>query len=292
MILENGSLRVEISEHGAELMSIRNLSRNEELLWNGDPAFWKRRSPILFPYVGKNWQGKALINGAVYATSAHGFARDRNFICESADETSAVFLLVSDEKTKEMYPFDFELRVIYRLIEGTLSVHWEVRNTSDCEMLFTIGGHPAFCFANPSDPKSHYSLKFTLKDGKDALRCSLLDLGSGTVINQYETIALNDGWLALSEGLFVGDTLVMDGGQVLSAGLYHRDGSHRVTVRCEGFPNFGVWSMPNAPFVCLEPWMGRCDNYGFDRELSKKPNVNHVLPGETFNAAYTIEINP
>ena len=85
MILKNSRLRVEIAEHGAELMSIFDLTRNEELLWNADPAFWKRRSPILFPYVGKNWQGKALINGETYATSAHGFARDRDFICESSD---------------------------------------------------------------------------------------------------------------------------------------------------------------------------------------------------------------
>ena len=128
-----------------------------------------------------------------------------------------------------------------------------------------------------------------LRDGKDELVCSLLDLASGTIIDKFENVFLNDGMLALSEELFAGDTLVMDDGQVLSVGLYHKDGSHRVTVHCDGFPNFGVWSMPNAPFVCLEPWMGRCDNHGFDRELSEKPNVNRVAPGETFSASYTIE---
>lgn len=289
MILENSTLRVKIAEHGAELMSIRDLSRNEELLWNGDPAHWKRRSPILFPYVGKNWQGKVLIDGATYATSSHGFARDRDFVCEACDASCATFLLVSDADTRRMYPFDFELRITYRLTGSALAVEWNVKNTSSKEMLFTIGGHPAFCFANPSDMKNDYYLKFTLRDGKDELLCSLLDLSSGTVIDQFETVPLKDGCLPLSEELFAGDTLVMDAGQVLSAGLYHKDGSHRITVRCDGFPNFGVWSMPNAPFVCLEPWMGRCDNYGFDRELSEKPNVNRIAPGKTFQAAYTIE---
>ena len=291
MILENSALRVEIAEHGAELMSIRNLSSGEELLWNGDPTHWKRRSPILFPYVGKNWQGKVLIGGQTYATSAHGFARDRDFICENSGADSATFLLVSDEDTKKMYPFDFELRVRYRLTGSALSVEWAVRNTSSKEMFFTIGGHPAFCFAKPSDVKTDYCLKFDLSGGKDELCCSLLDLASGTVTDECETVPLENGWLPLSEGLFAGDTLVMDGGQVLSAGLYHKDGTHRVTVRCDGFPNFGVWSMPNAPFVCLEPWMGRCDNYGFDRELSEKPNVNRAAPGETFKASYAIEIH-
>ena len=120
MILENSNLRVEISEHGAELMSIRNLSTDTELLWNGDPAHWKRRSPILFPYVGKNWQGKVLINGTTYATSAHGFARDRDFVCESSDRTSATFLLVSDADTRKMYPYDFELRITSRLKANVL----------------------------------------------------------------------------------------------------------------------------------------------------------------------------
>lgn len=290
MILENDSLRVEIASHGAELMSIYDRRRSAELLWNGNPAFWKRRSPILFPYVGKCWQGRVLIDGATYTPSAHGFARNRDFICERSDATSAIFLLASDEETRKVYPFDFELCVIYRLEGGCLRVEWSVKNTSGSELFFTIGGHPAFCFADPSDKKEDYFLKFTLSGDKDELCCSLLDLASGTVTDKRETIPLTDGCLPLSESLFDGDTLVMDGGQVLSAGLYHKNGTHCVTVRCDGFPNFGVWSMPNAPFVCLEPWMGRCDNFGFDRELSEKPNVNRVAPGGTFGAGYDISI--
>lgn len=291
MILENSALRVEIAEHGAELMSVFDRRRNAELLWNGDAKYWKRRSPILFPYVGRTWQGKVLIDGEHYFPSAHGFARDRDFVCESSDGESAVFLLRSDAETRKIYPFDFELRASYRLTEAGLKVEWSVKNASDREMAFTIGGHPAFCFAGPEDKKEDYRLRFVLRDGKDALRCSLLDLASGTVRDEYETVPLDDGWLTLSESLFDGDTLVMDGGQVLEVGLYHRDGTHRVGVKCEGFPNFGVWSMPDAPFVCLEPWMGRCDNCGFDRELREKPDVNLVAPGEVFNAAYAICIH-
>lgn len=290
MILENRELHIEIANHGAELMHIVDRRSNEELLWNGDAKFWKRRAPILFPYVGKTWQGKVLINGEYYFPCAHGFARDRDFVCESFGDDSAVFLLASDAETRKMYPFDFELRVIYRLKGCALHIEWNVRNLSDSEIPFTIGGHPAFCFADPADRKDDYYLKFTLLDGKDELCCSLLDLSSGTVTGEYETVPLSDGCLQLSEALFSGDTLIMDGGQVLSADLYHKDGRHRISVSCSGFPNFGVWSMPNAPFVCLEPWMGRCDNSGFDSELREKPNVNLLAAGETFRAAYTISV--
>ena len=288
MILENNELRIEIADHGAELMSIFDRRRNTELLWNGDARFWKRRAPILFPYVGKTWQGKVLINGVHYFPCAHGFARDRDFICEFSDGDTAVFLLRSDDDTRKMFPFDFELRVSYRLTGGNLCVGWNVRNLSAAEMPFTIGGHPAFCFADSSEKKDDYYLKFLLRDGSGELCCSLLDLATGTTTGAFETVPLSNGCLPLSEALFSGDTLIMDGGQVLRADLYHKDGAHRIGVACEGFPNFGVWSMPNAPFVCLEPWMGRCDGSGFDKELSEKPNVNILAPGGEFTARYSI----
>lgn len=291
MILENRELRIEIADHGAELMSIFDRTNNTELLWNGDARFWKRRSPILFPYVGKTWQGKVLIGGEHYFPCAHGFARDRDFILESCDDHSAVYLLRSDDDTKKMFPFDFELRIAYRPLGGKLHIEWKVKNLSEIEMPFTIGGHPAFCFADFSDKKDEYYLKFNLKNQKDELCCSLLDLSTGTVTGKFETVPLNNGCLPLSESLFSGDTLIMDDGQVLSVALYHQNGTRRVGVSCEGFPNFGVWSMPNAPFVCLEPWMGRCDNSGFDKDLSEKPNVNILSPGNEFSACYTIDVN-
>lgn len=288
MILENRELRIEIAEHGAELTSIFDRRSSAELLWNGDAKFWKRRSPILFPYVGKTWQGTVLIDGKHYFPCAHGFARDRDFICEFSDDKTAVFLLRSDDDTRKMYPFDFELRISYRLTGSNLCVGWNVRNLSQSEMPFTIGGHPAFCFAGPDDKKDDYYLKFILRDSKDELVCSLLDLATGTVTGAFETVPLSNGCLPLCESLFSGDTLIMDGGQVQGVDLYYKDGTHRVGVRCDGFPNFGVWSMPNAPFVCLEPWMGRCDDSGYDRELREKPNINLLAPGETFRASYTI----
>jgi len=289
MILENHALRVEISKHGAELMSIFDRRRSAELLWNGDAKYWKRRSPILFPYVGKTWHSQVLIDGEHYHPSAHGFARDRDFEVESHDSESVVFALHSDEETRKVYPFDFCLRIRYALEDAVLRVHWRVDNLSDRDMPFTIGGHPAFCFAGAEDSKEDYFLRFELAGGKDALTCTLMDLSTGTTLDKYDAVPLSGGCLPLSESLFDGDTLILDGAQVLSAGLYHKDGTHRVTVRCGGFPNFGVWSAKGAPFVCLEPWMGRCDSCGFEGELREKPDVNIAAPGASLEFSYTIE---
>ena len=55
-----------------------------------------------------------------------------------------------------------------------------------------------------------------------------------------------------------------------------------VGVKSEGFYSYGIWSPKNAPFVCLEPWAGRCDDTGFDKDISEKKGINAVQPGEIF----------
>ena len=75
MKLENEILYVEMVEHGAELTRIYNKKTGAEILWNADPKFWKRHSPVLFPNVGKTWHNVVKIQGEQYPTSQHGFAR-------------------------------------------------------------------------------------------------------------------------------------------------------------------------------------------------------------------------
>ena len=143
MVLQNEYMIVEIAEMGAELMRIYDRKSESEVLWNGDPAYWKRRSPVLFPNVGKTFNNRMKIAGEIYATSQHGFARDCEFACEAADDTHACYLLSSNAQTRERYPFDFELRISYALEGAALEVKWSVKNTSGADMPFTIGGHPA-----------------------------------------------------------------------------------------------------------------------------------------------------
>ena len=286
MRIQNEYLQVEIAAMGAELMSVYDRRRETELLWNGDAAYWKRRSPILFPNVGKTFGNVMRINGKAYPTSQHGFARDMEFTLESSDETHACFLLKSNRETLARYPFPFELRIRYELHGNGLDVIWLVTNTGTEKMAFTIGGHPAFCFAKPEDTKKNYGLYFP---GIDQLEYLLLDPASGTALPDAKNVLpLKDGMLSLSDELFANDALILDNTQVEEVWLCHKDGTRRVGMLCPGFPNYGVWSVKGAAFVCLEPWAGRCDNCGFDAELSTKPNVNLLSPGKTFEKSYTI----
>lgn len=285
MVLQNEFMLVEIADHGAELMRIYDRLNERELLWNGDPAYWKRRSPILFPNVGKTFGNVMRIGGAEYPTSQHGFARDMNFALESSDEANACYLLKSSDATLDRYPFDFELRIVYRLEDTRLLVEWKVKNLSLQEMPFTIGGHPAFVL---DGPKEDYCLYLP---GKDSLQHLLLDPASGTAVaDKVYTIALEDERLPLTEEMFAHDALILDGVQVEEVWLCERDGRPRVGMLCPDFPNYGIWSVQGAKFVCLEPWMGRCDDRGYTGEFSDKANINILAPGMEFAAAYSVHL--
>lgn len=286
--LENEFLCVEIAEMGAEVTRIYDKAEDNEILWEGNPVYWKRHSPVLFPNVGKTYKNRVLINGTQYPTSQHGFARDNVFTCIEAANEKASFMFRSSEETKEVYPFDFELHINYKLNKKELTVEWQVKNCGDETMYFTIGGHPAFRFAKPEETKADYVLKIP---GKEKLEYVLIDISCGCAnVDEVHTLQLSEETYPLSDELFAKDALVVDNGQIEEAWLCHKDGTPYVGVRSAGFPNYGIWSVEGAPFVCLEPWMGRCDNVGFNAELSEKPNVNKVEVGEKFTKDYTIVV--
>ena len=286
--LENEFLCVEIAEMGAEVTRIYDKTEDNEILWEGNPVYWKRHSPVLFPNVGKTYKNRVLINGTQYPTSQHGFARDNEFTCIEAANEKASFMFRSSEETKEVYPCDFELHINYKLNKKELTVEWQVKNCDDETMYFTIGGHPAFRFAKPEETKADYVLKVP---GKEKLEYVLIDISCGCAnVDEVHTLQLSEETYPLSDELFAKDALVVDNGQIEEAWLCHKDGTPYVGVRSAGFPNYGIWSVEGAPFVCLEPWMGRCDNVGFNAELSEKPNVNKVEAGEKFIKDYTIVV--
>lgn len=286
MRLENERLCVEIAELGAEALRIYDKKNGREVLWEADPAYWKRHSPVLFPNVGKTYKNTVLINGTQYPTSQHGFARDSMFKCTNSTKNSASFLLVSGDETKEVYPFDFELIITYILEENKLHVKWEVRNPADETMYFTIGGHPAFRFAERGEVKEDYLLKFP---GKRELKYILVDPAEAAADPEHVfNLPLEEECCPVTEKLFENDALIFDGSQIEEVWLCRKDGAPYVGMECAGFPNFGIWSVKDAPFVCLEPWMGRCDDAGFDKEISEKPGINRLEGGESFEKSYTI----
>lgn len=284
--LSNDLLTVTIDTFGAELQSIVNNRTRHEYLWQGDKKFWGRRSPVLFPIVGSVWNGRYRMDGREFALGQHGFARDREFaIMPDAPDDEAWFMLESDESSMQLYPRRFRLEIGYRLQEARLTVMWRVVNLDDKSMCFQIGAHPAFNYPafNASDPVHGY---FSF-DG-DALSAQVI-AEKGCVGDALAPVALDgEGMLPIEGDTFRNDAIVFADGQVHRVSMLDKDRAPYLSVLFQA-PLVGLWSPSGeAPFVCIEPWWGRCDRVGFDGDFSAREYVNTLAPSETFSASYLV----
>ncbi|MGN0466205.1 MAG: aldose 1-epimerase family protein [Lachnospiraceae bacterium] len=289
--IENEKLIVEVCDHGAELCRIYDKKEQREVLWDANPKYWARYAPILFPNVGKHYLNEYRHEGNVYKTSQHGFARDCDFELEQQTEDKIVHILKANEKTKEIYPFDFELEVTHTIEENAILVGWKVRNKGETPLYFTIGGHPAFRVPILEGTKqTDYYLKF---EENDSVSYYLLDEKTGTaMVDKTIELPLKDGYYQVTDGMFEKDALIFVNDAVTKASICLPDKRPYVTVEAIGFPNYGIWAAKNnAPFICLEPWFGRCDDTGYTGEMKEKPGIQTALPKEEWSASYRILIH-
>ena len=208
-ILSNDKITVQITDHGAELASI--MANGNEYLWQGDIRFWGRRSPVLFPIVGRLWNNQYHHEGETYELGQHGFARDCEFQLTYEEENSLVFSLESNEDTLKLYPFPFILQIGYRLRDNRLQVIWNVENTGDREMHFQIGGHPAFYYRDLDlNTKQRGFLDF---GQKHLLLHYLTPAEKGCVKPEHQELRLPDGIMELIANAILSelDTLTRSG---------------------------------------------------------------------------------
>ncbi|WP_430884219.1 aldose 1-epimerase family protein [Fusibacter sp. JL216-2] len=275
--IENAFIKVAVKAQGAELCSLVRKEDGKEYIWQGDPAYWKRHAPVLFPVVGTLNPKRGLDMGR------HGFARDMMFTCEGVKEESLVMVLKASEKTKEVYPYDFGLRITYTLEENRLNIGYEVVNEGTGEMPFSIGAHPAF---NCDLFGGHVELEF---EKEEALECLCLDVEKGLLNGETLDISLKDRKLKIKSESFKNDALVFE--NLESTWIRVLDPSTKTSVKVTygGFPFMGIWS-PGAPFVCIEPWYGVTDNLVDEGPLSDKRGIVLLGPNENFDAVHSIEV--
>ena len=399
--LKNTALTLNISLHGAELTSIRD-SFGREFLWQADPAFWKRHSPVLFPIVGSLWDKHFRVNGREYEMGQHGFARDMDFRLVSEREDEMWFELKSSSETLAKYPYKFTLRIGYRLEANKIHVMWEVSGDDSQTMWFQIGAHPAFylprfvyggsaaCASDSSrhsDPESGApnlaassaassctsgSEVLVLKSSSQGSGCVFSDgsasgsgsAGSGadsdfgfsvsgldagscdsgldsaigsasgsgagadsdfgrasrgcfrlygrgaegvvplesfryikvsekqcTDISDVQELNTPGGVMPLDDHTFDIGAYIIGDSQVCRVDLVSTTGLRCVSLEFDT-PLVGLWapSAKDVPFVCIEPWYGRCDRVGFTGEFSERDCVNSLSPGQVFRASYTITV--
>ena len=287
--LSNGILELEIAAIGAELRSLRRVTSPHEYLWHGDPAYWDRRAPVLFPIVGKVWQNTAHIDGGAYTLTQHGFARDMVFEKVVDEDRHMAFETVSDEDSLQRWPFRFRLRIDYTLLRNVITVGWSVTNLETRTMPFQIGAHPGFMYThyNPDDAV-HGFLSF---DVAGPLKSTVIVPGGFAGNETFDVEVPKDGLLPLTNSTFECDTIVDATGDIHRVTLHDKEGRPIVTVR-HTMPITAMWSPENgrAPFMCIEPWHGCCDPEEFTGEFVRKPFIESVEPGATWETSYDIII--
>ena len=292
IILKNGIVEIGVNLHGGELKSLRRTDTGTEYLWCGDPAYWNRTSPVLFPFVGGVRNGIYRHEGTEYRMGQHGFARDRDFTLISQTEDTVWFRLEDDEESRRVYPFAFHLEIGYQLLENGVKVMWKVENPSEETMYFAIGAHPAFnCPLKAEDKQTDCAVRLQDRDGKNlAYFINTIFGQEGTVTKAREAVNLQEGILPVTETLFDHDAKVIEDGQVQRVSLLDGNGEEYLAVEFSA-PLVGIWSPPKkqAPFICIEPWYGRCDGEDFDGALEERKWGNQVNPGKIWNASYTIQ---
>ncbi|WP_316806252.1 aldose 1-epimerase family protein [Pedobacter agri] len=283
--LENDYLKVSLNAEGAELQGLYSKETEIEYLWNADPKYWAKHSPVLFPIVGSLKDDHFNYNGKRYELPRHGFARDHVFKVEKVSSTEAIFTLTQSDETLKVYPFHFELRLIYRLIDRKLNLTYEVINTGNDELLFSIGAHPAFAVPNtPNTTYDDYYLAFNTDE-----KLTYWKLEDGLVANETESIELDGHRLNLKHELFYNDALVFKTLQSSCISLLNQKNDYGLHFHFEDFPFFGIWAAKDAPFICLEPWCGVADGVNHDHQLQRKEGITLLAPGKNWERFWEVE---
>ena len=278
--LKNEFLTVGISEFGAEIKSI--VFNDSEYIWEGKPEVWGASCPLLFPICGGLKDDKYVLNGNEYTLEKHGFARKKTFIVETESETGATFLLCADEATMKSFPFDFELRITYTLIEKSVKIDYSVINKSNDTMYFNIGSHEGYYTPEGIED---YDVIFP---ENETLSSSVLygNLLSG----QKQPIIKDSSVLPLYDKYFIVDALVFTDLKSRSAILRNRKTGKAVKVDFPDDKYFLLWHKHGAPYICLEPWNGMPDRVGSNYNIAEKEGVTALDANCEYNHTHTITI--
>ena len=274
------------SKHGGELISFK-LDGEERCKDENGRVYWKRHSPILFPIVGKLKMNRTIIGGRVYEMYQHGFARDMDFEPITKLDNFHSYVLKSNKNTNSKYPYDFELYTTYRLDENKLTTIYRVINTSPVNMPFGIGGHPAFKIDLDELQKGNYYLEF--EENEDKIH--FLYLVDGLIgIDYAKNIIKDKKIIELDSKTFNNDAIIMKGLTSHKISLKNKaSGKTLLTMDFTDFPYLALWSKPNAPFLCIEPWYSTADNVKSTGVFTQKQDIILLKPKETFECKYTVE---
>ena len=281
--IKKGNIELGVLGKGAELVSLKK--DGTEFVWERDPKFWGKSSPVLFPFVGSIKDGKYKYNGKEYSMETrHGFARDNDFELVENGGDFLKFLLKSNETLLEKYPFDFELYLTYKIENEKVDMIYEVVNLGKDEIYFSIGAHPAFATPINDEIKlEDYYLELNEKETAGIYE------NEGALLKPEKKAYLeNENIINLGEHVFDNDAVIFKGLSSSEVTIKCKKSSRELKVEYDKFPYIAFWSVPKAPFVCIEPWYGQSDFTNASGELTEKEGIEKVK--DRFTAKLSISM--
>ena len=287
--IENNYLSVQVSSLGAELMSIKGKNNDCEYLWQGDEKYWAGRAPIMFPICGRLFEGKYTYLGKEYTMPNHGIARASEFSLKSAIQDEITLSLVANEETKGSYPFDFTFNVTFKLVRSSLEITYNVVNNDTRELIFAVGGHPAFNVPiNNQGSFDDYYVEFD--NSCNALR---VDFSPTCFCTKNDKIFTQGGTkrIDLSHSLFDDDAIFLYN---IDKAITLKSDKHKgsIKLKYDRMKYVGLWHMPktDAPYICIEPWSSIPANDGIVDNLLTKEEMIHLPSGYSYKNTYSITI--
>ncbi len=277
--LRSSELEVRVSSIGSELIEIRRKD-GSLVLWNGDEKYWKRHSPILFPFVGRLVDGAYLYRGKSYPMTIHGFISHQEFSVIKSDESILHTVFCSTEKTKEIYPFDFSFEVVYQLKENRLEASFTVANRGDEPMFYGFGLHPGFCLPMEAGLNfDDYYIEFEDHGEitQEVFSASCFDTGKA----EDSAYLYEDNKIRLFHGMFDNDAICLkDTGNSL---ILKSDKGKRALKVIHDAPYLALWHAvkTDAPYICIEPWHSLPAMDGEMIDIETKKDFNKLLPGRS-----------
>jgi galactose mutarotase-like enzyme len=289
-LLHNKSFSVEIKKEGAEVVSFKKIAANCEYIWNGDKNFWAGHSPVLFPIVCALKNGETTLDGIVYKMGNHGFARKSDFELIEESDLKAVYKLSFSEDTLAIYPFQFNLYIIYTLNDNKLSVEFKIENIDNKTMYFQIGTHPGFnC---PLDSKTNFEDYYIEFDCAEKLERLYLNSANVIINDKSKTLELkNNNALPLNHEMFNDGAIVLKNLRSKKVTLKSHKTDKNIVLTYNNFPHMGIWQAKDASFICIEPWHGLADTDDFKGEFKDKELIVSLEKETTYGCSYMIEIN-
>ena len=284
--------QITTSKFGGELISFKlngeeKIHQGENCVDENGRVYWKRHSPILFPSVGKLKKNQTIMNGKIYEMNQHGFARDMEFEPITKLDNFHSYVSRSNKITLETYPYEFSLYTTYRMDQNKVTTIYKVVNEGNVDMPFGIGGHPAFKIDLEELKKENYCVEFEEEENK----IHFLYLVDGLVGTDYAQNILEDKKrITITPTLFNNDAIIMKGITSTVIHLKKKDTGEKVlSMDFTGFPYLALWSKPNAPFLCIEPWYTTADGINSSGVFRQKNDIILLPPKKSFECRYTVK---